>query len=282
MMTPGPAITIDCPMLAVEPRAALESRAQAELLARGEAGTLGVACAAGSAQLNWRPAQGEPSDGTVTLPSDPRAAIDSILEALDELLNGTSPSPRQPVLVAPSWASVEPSRRAPGELTPSGIRGGAAAGMSFEAWSGTESVLGPSMRAEVLFPIRLALEGGARIAWGLAAPAEVSARLVRLDVGLEYAFDESRHFRVGAAALFDSLHVASSAGGVTQNASGASFGAGFRATYTLTVTHLVHVALGPTLSVRPRPIRVDEGIRESFRIPVSALGALVELELAPF
>ena len=107
----------------------------------------------------------------------------------------------------------------------------------------------------------------------------MSGRVVRIQVGGEYHLDRRRRWRLGAAALLDLLHASRDSLGVAETEDEHVFGGGVSARYALLGPPLA-IVLGPTISVRAAPVRVEIGQREIFSIPVVAPGFSAELGLA--
>jgi hypothetical protein len=300
----GVSVQVDCPPLAEEPRAALESRAKTELLVRREKGILVVVCRRGAVQLRWQPAAGSVSEHSIPLAADAIATEEQILEALEVLLNPFEPKPVTPSPPAPPPAAAPPKPLPPSppgptvlapppaiEPTPVRENAGAAwsyfellAGVGVEAWSSeVTGVFGPGARV-LWAPFdrfgRLAVSGGAAIAWTLKSPEDVSARAVRIHAGGEYHFDSERRWRVGLGGQLDLLRASRSVNGVEETADERVLGGVVRAQYALTARPLL-VAIGPTLSFRGQPVKVQIGQRELFSIPVLAPGFTVEVGLGP-
>jgi hypothetical protein len=293
-------VRVDCPVLGEERRAALESRAKTELLVRRENGTLAVVCQRDAVQLRWQPAAGGASEHSIPLATDAIATEEQILEALEVLLNRPEPKPVTPSPPAPAAAPPKPPPSPPRPtvlapppaIAPAPVRESARvwpyfellAGAGVEAWSSeVAGVLGPGARV-LWAPFdpfdRLAVSGGVAIAWTLKAPEDVSARGVRIHAGGEYHFDSERRWRVGLGGQLDLLHASRSVNGVEETADERVLGGVVRAQYALTARPLV-VVIGPTLSFRGRPVKVQIGQRELFNIPVLTPGFTVEVGLGP-
>jgi len=294
-------VRVDCPGLSEEQRAALESRAKTELLVRRERGTLLVSCRAGAADVRWQPQVGQAAERQITLAPDAPATQEQVLEALELLL---SPAPSETPLAnappetappaappkPPARPRVEPSRPAPLAPLPSPEPPRASAetpfvevlaGAAIEVWSAeAAAALGPEARAILGLPAGWAVSAGAQAAWTLRAPSDVAGRLVRGQLGAEYHLGSARRIRFGASLLIDWLTATRSAVAGSETDHDLGFGGLLAARYVLLASPL-RLALGPTLSVRPAPIRVEVGDSEIFRIPVLAIGASAELLLGP-
>jgi hypothetical protein len=288
-------VRVECPALGEEQRAALESRAKAELLVRRESGSLLVSCRAGAADVRWQPQAGAARERQITLAADATATQEQILEAL-ELLLGPEPAPAPAATPTPGVPAAKPAVTplppraipAPAPAPPPApealIREPPApdepfvellAGAAVELWSSEAgAMLGPEARAALALPAGWAVSGGALIGWTLRAPEGVAGRLVRARLGAEYHLGSARRLRFGAALLLDWMTATRDAGETSE----ADHDVGAR--YVL-LPPPVRVALGPDVSLRGAPVRVVIGESEIFRIPTLAVGASVEIVLGP-
>jgi hypothetical protein len=298
---PAPVLAIDCPELGAEPRSALESRARADLMVRRESGTLVVVCSPGVARLSWHPLRGASVESTASLPSDPRIAVDGLLEAIDALLGPSEPimGPPEPVLPDTSNAPMAGASTVPGgpraadpapasgvvaaaPPAPAPVGVGVAAGASLELWSqAVIGTLGPEARVQLVVPRGLALTAGGGVSWTLASSMGVSARVIRLLAGAEYAVDDAGRVRVGANAFADGLRAIPDPSLQTAATTRTTFGVGLRASYAFISSQPFQLLVGPTLSLRPSPVRVNLDANEVFRVPVLAVGLTAELAFGP-
>jgi hypothetical protein len=270
---PDVTIAIDCPSLDGEARAALETRAKAELLVRDASGTFVVVCRDGSAALTWHPLSGVPASSTSTMNTDSRTSIDGVLDALDDLLAGPAasvaaalapvttspvappPTPVVPVVKAPplsppgTVAIPQASTRRPG--WPGLLLG---AGVATELWSQT-ATLGPRARIAVPLPSRFEVGAAGTLLFALRAPDGVSGRLIRVAVGGDYGIDDGDRFRIGADVFVELLHADA---GVAGSADKVEFGGLLRASAAI-LTKPIRIAIGPTLAARPDTLRAQLG-----------------------
>jgi len=288
------AVAVACPSLGVEPQSALAARAEADLLVRGTGGKLSIVCTGSSATLTFLVADGPGQPATLPLPPEPRAAIERILEALDELLprapswSAPAAAPPPPVLapLPPVALPPAPQRLMPPppvqqeERTEDWDRAGVelGAGVETELWSSAAAgALGPrlglSWAPEPVWALRLS--GGP--SWGLRAPEGVSGFLLRLEVGAEVRFGPERSFRLAATVLGDRLAAASD----DQSTSDFSPGGVLRASYGAWLGG-VRLSGGPLLVLHPGAVRVELGARELYRIPAVTGGLAVEVSFAPW
>jgi hypothetical protein len=314
-------VRVDCPALTEEQRAALESRAKAELLVRHESGTLLIACSAGAAVVRWQPQAGAAREDRIELGSDARRTQERILEAVDRLLSPApvsavpappvaEPAPVQPAAelppLPPALKPPAPKPRAsrapapmprapqstavpaPRALAPQPASSDEApfvevlGGAGFELWSSEAgAVLGPEARVVAGLPAGWAISAGALLAWTLRAPEDVSGRLLRGRLGAEYHLGPARRFRVGAALLLDWLTATRDVEASSETEHDLGLAGLIGARYLLFAPPL-RLALGPDLTLRGAPVRVVIADREVFRIPALAAGASAELVFGPF
>lgn len=293
---------IDCPRLGAEQKAALDARARVEFLVRQLSGTLVVVCRE-TAELTWHSFDHPPVRETVPLAAEPRATVEQILAALDPLLAGqsqpTTPATStpgmdpQPALPTPTSIPVTPAPTplpdSPPPLpTPVDTRSTAQArshgifvqaGALGELWSGAlPGALGPRVSARFELPNRFAIDAGGTLLFGLTSPDDVSARLVRVHAGGEYAFDGARRFRAGIDVFVDSLHATASQNlGTADKSVG---GMDVRLSYAWG-SGPFGLVLGPTLNFHPGPVRVELGTRELFHIPAVSAGVVIEAAFGP-
>src|SRR5262245_35070716 len=83
---PDVSVVVDCPELGEEPRAALESRANTELLVRRTKGTLRVSCRQGTVAIRWEPALGESREQRIPTSAQPVGTVEQVLATLESLL----------------------------------------------------------------------------------------------------------------------------------------------------------------------------------------------------
>jgi hypothetical protein len=294
-------VQVDCPRLSEERRASLESRAKTELLVRREIGTLAVVCSPNAVQLRWHSTAGTASEHSIPLAADAVATEEQILEALEILLNPAEPTapvappaptspaatPKPPPRPA-ATASVPPAPvpRQPLASAPPSAEARLPyfelfAGGGAELWSSEAgAALGPGGRVLWAPSDHLALSGGAAIAWTLQAPEDVSARTVRIQLGGEYHFDRERRWRVGVGNVLDLLHASRNVNGVEETADERVLAGVVRAQYALLARPIL-IVLGPTFTVRAKPVKVQIGQRELFSLPVVAPGFTAEVGLGP-
>jgi hypothetical protein len=289
-------VQVDCGELAEEQRAALESRANAELLVRRQPGTLFVTCRGGRVGIRWQPASGNAVENEIPLPADPRDAEEDVLEALELLLQPAAPPEAAPEQRAPATAPAPPKTPEPPPVAepaahprpvePAAERGTSPffevlAGAAFELWSSeVTGALGPRARVLFAFPGGWALTGGGQIAWALRAPRDVNGRDIRGHLGGEYHIDPGRRFRIGAAAFVELFQAVRDTTSATDSENETVFGAALDARYVLFGAPL-GVALGPTVSARTGTVRVAIGADEIFHIPAVTLGFGAELVWGP-
>jgi hypothetical protein len=298
-------VAIDCAALATEHRAALESRAKAELLVRSQSGTLVVACRGGTAELTWHSLRGGSSVARVALDGDDRATVDRVLAALDPLLDVPAPGATQsagsvvPVVApeippedanapTPVDAPTPPARATPprSEARTAAVPAeeaplwAASAGAFAELWSANViGVIGPRAHAGVALPAGIAFGASAVIAWTPVATSNVRGRLVRLGMDAEYQLGDERRFRLGAGASLDLIHASADGSLQTDPADAAVPGASLHALYAFPGRPF-RVALGPIVGIHGGPVRVELGATEVFRLPAVALAWVLMGELA--
>jgi hypothetical protein len=296
----GTVVAVDCLVLTPELRAALESRAKADLLSRGEAGTFVVVCGNDLATLTWHSLRGGSAATTVPLGADTHALVDRLLAELDPLTRPAPDASVSPALLAgaPSSAPAAPGPAPPATPVPEpaappppsavvtptpetdGLGWAASVGAFAELWSpGVFGVLGPRARAAVVLPSGLTFGASGVIAWTPGASGGVHGRLVRLGLDAEYPVGEERRFRLGASAFVDTVHATPDSTLQTAPADATVPAAGIHALYAFGRRPL-RLLVGPTVGFHAGPVRVELGPQELFRIPAVTVGALVAVELA--
>lgn len=290
-------VAVDCPALGAEQRAALESRANAELLVRQESGTLVVVCEKGRAQLSWHSSKGTSPRTSVPLAADERVTVDRVLGEFDRLLNeaadapssaeddvgGLASAPSAPPVTKPLPATasdpgvvLSPPPSIPKEREDASGSIGVSAGAALELWSSSVAgALGPNVRVEVALQSHWVLDVGGSVRWTLLAPDGVSGSLVRLHAGVIYVLDDARRFRIGALGLVDVLRATPEASLHTASVNHTVLGAGLHVDYVL-LDAPFRVVTGPTLSGRLGAVRVEFGDQQVFSIPAVAVGWSVE------
>jgi hypothetical protein len=277
----GGGARVDCPALGAEPESSLLARAQAELLVRAPTGRLSISCRDGVATLGFAPSGGPLEATELTLPAEPRAAVDRLLEAIDARLPALpARAPAAPAPPPPAPAVAMASAPGPRQSASARERVGVELGMGAEAeaWSSAAlGALGPRLAAawapEPLWALRLS--GGP--SWALRAPEGVRGLLLRLEVGAEIRLGPGGAFRIAASILGERLSVTSSDQGTEETALG-----GIARATLGTWLGGVRVSGGPTLGLHPGGVRVELGSRELYRIPSVTGGLILELQVAPW
>lgn len=288
-------VTVQCPALDPEVRAALESRSKADLLVRHESGALTFACAE-TGVVTWEPAAGKPLSERVVLSPYPDGVIEQFLETADRLIQtshepATGPQSAEPAVVGASSPSAPTPSPPPPEMpetpeteplppqeaperqaTPLPVAF-VAAGVA-ELWRSLPA-LGPALEFKWRFLSPFALDAGVTLLFTTEARSEVTARAVRAHVGAEL---ERAPFRIGVRVLVDTLRASPAPELETSARSGTGVGARLHAAYALPLFDALRVAVGPTLTLHAAPLRVDYGATELFRVPVLTAGAEIQFE----
>jgi hypothetical protein len=290
-------LRIDCPALDEAGLAALEARSRAEMTsARLPAGEVSIVCKGGSAALTWQRLGGKRRESDVGLGSEPSLAVDAILTALDALLfekQGETQGPDEPDAASsagptstepaaapsavdppPPTPPVEPSatRMQDGLPTlPPSYGVGLTLGMDSELWSGgIEGGIGPRAGVRFRGPGRWSanLSGGAL--WGTNATQGVHSQVLRVVAGLDY--DLWPHVLVGAGA--DARVLFAGQGGASESQA-TTAGAVVSARYLATLGAF-SLSAGPQAELLVRPLIVQVGGAEIFRIPTAIASLAVE------
>jgi hypothetical protein len=289
-------VTVHCPALDPEHRAALEARAKADLIVRHETGTLAFECLGSTGVVAWTPGSGGTLRGELALPKDADAAIEALLEDAERLLvanhdshltlpapSAVPPAPAEPAPPVP--VAPPPSREEPAIVEPPEPARGAshglpfafAAGVAVEVWD-LVPALGPGVRIGWYAAPRLRLDVGGDLLFSTEERLGITGRLVRVHAGGELSLGDGERFRLGASLLFDTLKASGDASLGVGTAQDTSFGGRLHAHYAVPVAGAWRVAFGPYLTGRAAPVRVELGNSEAFRIPVITGGAEVVLE----
>lgn len=287
-------ISIDCPRLDDDGRAALEARARADLvLERVSEGTVFIACRESTARIAWRPSTGDSRDATVSLPADRPGSVDALLQVVHSVLVdvvASTPGPSLDPEVAPPPAPPPPSPPPPPELaTPSAIpsdgsagtstpveretpprrtssRWRALAGARSELWSGAiAGAVGAQagVRVGLPGPWRLAVLAGP--SWGTTSASGIHAWSLWAAARVELVPWNHLVLSVGGEARL--LWAGSTPQTFTQSqlegtTGGAVLGAGYR-----TVLGPLDLSVGPSLEGLVRPVIVQVNGQEAFRLP---------------
>jgi hypothetical protein len=294
------AVEFDCPALDGEGQAVLEARARADFAARRvPEGRLTIACRGTSAHIAWRPSEGDGRTAAASLPQDPAAAVDELLEAVHVLVfeaaegsspratdssassalpEGSSPAePREQAATQPRPAAVHAVRSdsdafavQPGDARAAMHVGFAAAAHS-EVWSGA---IGGAVGAHA--GVRLALPGLWRVtllagpSWGTASASGLHAWSASAVARVEREL--VRHVELGLGLAGEMLWVDGAPQAFTQSQLDAlTAGAVVRAAYR-TSFGPVDLSLGPELAYLLRPVIVEVSGREVFRLPTLLAG----------
>lgn len=186
-------VELRCDALSGERAAAFEARAHAELLVRGEDGTVRLSCPPGT--LQWRPSSGPPR-------SAPVAALDT--ETLLAALQGLLQSPKEPSVPAtPTEAPTTRPKDGEPPPPPQGHRGAVGAafpvlrvGGAARSWGAT-GALGAMLGAGLsLESLTLGVSGHS--SRGLLSYEGVSLYVLEARVGAELTRFDAVHFGVAA------------------------------------------------------------------------------------
>ena len=287
-------VTVDCPALDAEHRAALEARAKSDLIVRHETGSLVFQCIGPAGAVAWTPASGQTLRAEITLPSNADAAIDALLESAERLLvtshdappaaapspplvvstpAAETPPPPQPVVAPPPEApAVRPE---PSQKASRGVPLGVAAGAALEIWDWVPA-LGPGVLLGWYVAPQLRLEAGGTLLFTTEDNLGIGGRLVRLHAGGELALGDERRFRLGAGVLVETLKATDSDGG--ESAQDTAYGGRLHGHFAAPLSSAWNAAFGPFLSGRAAPVKVELGSTEAFRIPVVTGGLEIQLE----
>jgi hypothetical protein len=306
------AVTVDCPPLGDEQRAALDARARAELLVRHASGSLSVTCADGAnAVVSWHPSSGGGEGATKNLPltSDPPAMVDLVLGSLDALIGGDTPQsssaatppviapvapvasvaspmpgapvlPMAPVMAPPFYGAppraVHPARAQKNDFLDTFV----SVGVAVDFWSSSiGGGLGPRAAVRVVLPEQFAVDAGGELLFGLAMPDAVAGLVGRLYAGGEYDIDDDRQFRAGVDLDLDVVHLSPDASTHASGATKVLPAATLRFGYAPPL--VVPIVFGPTLTVHTGPLRADINGAEAFSIPTFSVGLFVEGDIGP-
>jgi hypothetical protein len=254
-------LRIACPPLNEEATALLEARARADIVSEPlPEGDVSIECDASRAIVSWQPKGEERWGRAVELSAD--GAVDSILRGLHEVLTEWEHARPPAPSVTPS-APREDDRHIPPVAAIVGVDGEAWAGHVAGAIGGhvgARVFLGTRWHASLLAgALRSVGDADGASAWGLRAIARVDYALVpRLDVG------------VGASGRV----VWANAAGTTL--SGTTAGATAAVRYGFPIGAM-EVAVGGAVDALLRPIVIDVGAREAFRVPSVVVGLFVEV-----
>jgi hypothetical protein len=271
-------LTIDCAALDDEGRSVLEARARADLLLEPrEDGSLSVSCRGESSSVTWLPADGRARTRVRHLPPDRPGIVDGLLEDLHAVLSETA-------LGSPASQPADPSGFAAPTAPPAGAetarasvasaevhRVRLAAGAHSELWSGAiGGAIGArgGVRLGLAGPWWLSLVAGAN--WGTTKASELEAWSLSTVLTLDRDFGE--HVVVGAGLVGTVLWATGNAGAFTQRQlDGATAGAVLRAAYRAPLGP-IELSIGPELDALMRPVIVQVGGQEVFRMPTLVAG----------
>jgi hypothetical protein len=267
-----PSLRVECPALGDEARAVLEARAQAELVSeRLPDGEVTVTCEATSASVAWVPRGGPRRVRTLELAGDGASIDDRILVALHALLfeeTGPPPVDEPDVREAAPAQEGSPARRFP----IAGVAGG-----DTELWHGGVSVALGAYTGLLVSPWnRWTFVVVVAPQWGLGNASGTSAWGLRAVARVDY--EVVPHVELGLGVSGRSLWVGAT-GAAQSQLEGTTAGAIVAARYVVGLGP-IELSVGPHLEALVRPIVVDVGGSEVFRVP-SFVGALTVDGAAP-
>lgn len=264
--TGTPTLRIHCPALDEEAKAALEARARAEMAANpNSAEDIAIDCVddsavltkrvEGAATVSWR---------RVELPPDHALAVDDLLAALHTLRSEAPGS-----VVAGDSA---PSHRSAGG---SSYAFGAVVGAGGLLWHGAiDEALGPRIGLRLSAPRHWSTNLVAGVVWGLRSASGLRARAYEASWTVHYA--PVAWLDAGVGADLFGLE-ATPSGSATREQSTLTAGGVVLARYVLRGGRL-SLSLGPQLEVLARPIVVEVGQVEAFRVSNLVAGLVLDAE----
>jgi hypothetical protein len=277
---PGRAqLRVECAALEDEARAAVEARAEAELVSEPlPEGEVSITCTATTATVVWAPRDGERRERRVDLTGDQATIEDAILGALHALLfeEAHPPPPPAPVVEPVAPPEREPAPDEPPRETTAGRRIHVAGivGADAELWHGDISVALGAYTGIAVSPwnrwtmsLLLAPE------WGVGSAIGISAWGLRALARLDYAL--LSHVEIGLGLSGRSLW-ANATDATTSQLVGTSAGAILSARYVLPLGPIT-LSLGPRAEALARPIVVDFANSEVFRVPSLVAGVTLDV-----
>lgn len=277
---PSLTLSIDCPALSEDERAALEVRTRADLDVRGVAdGRLLVSCSQADARVQWQGSDGPAREASLTLtPSASR--VDSLLEAISSLVAARPVVPTAPVRPAARPEAVTPPR-AEREPAPAAPVLALTAGGSGELWSGA-ALAGPRVGVASRIAGQLALDiwGGAK--WAVTGPAQLRVRVLEAALGCSYRLDREGRWIIRAGGLVGALRVDADSP-IEPSSRQALLVAGWGSAHYAVPLSFGSMEIGPEVRIhaRPHPILVDD--TQSAHQPVVTIGlsAAAVFDLVP-
>jgi hypothetical protein len=278
---PGRArLRVECAALEDEARAAVEARAEAELVSEPlPEGEVSVTCSATTATLAWAPKDGEPRERKVDLAADRATIEDAILAALHELLfEQAHPPPPPPPPVVKPVAPLEPEETTdepppPETPAPHRVRVAGIVGADAELWHGGISVALGAYTGIAISPWkRWTMSLVLAPEWGLGSTNGISAWGLRAFARVDYAVVSRVELGLGVSgrALW-----ANATDATTSQLVGTTAGATLSARYVLPVGPIA-LSAGPRLELLARPIEVDFAGSEVFRVPTFVAGVTLD------
>jgi hypothetical protein len=279
-------LRIECSALDADARAALEARAQAELVSEPlPSGEVEVVCdATSSATLSWTPGGGKRRERRVELTAEMGTIDDTILASLHTLLfeEGSPPAPPPSALPPPPAPPVSPIEQTPSQSAseppvpstqPRRIHVAGIGGGDVEVWQGgVNFALGAYTGLSVSPRERWAISVAVAPQWGLGSAAGISAWGLRAVGRIEYALLPQLRIGVGASAR--TLWVSASAAAPTR-LEGTTVGPVLSARYVISFG-AVTFAVGLKGEALVRPIVVELAGVEEFRVPSFVAGVTVD------
>ena len=254
-------LEVACPALGDAGQAALEARARAEIAAGeygdGGEGRVTVTCGSASATLSWLREGVVVNQRVVALEVDASASVDAILESLHSLLGKPKPIAPSPLV---SSSEVEPTRPPVGHRHVGGLAGG-----DGELWQGAiGAALGVHAGASLRLGGTWSIVALAGPAWGIGSGGGARAWTLRgaLRVDDELLPHLVVGVGVGARILWANLDVSGGPSSVV----GTTGGVLLTARLSLPLGP-VALSAGPQVEAMLRPVVVDVGGSEAFRVP---------------
>lgn len=277
---PGRArLRLECAALDEEARAAVEARAEAELVSEPlPEGEVSVTCSATTATVVWAPRDGEHRERKVDLTADPATIEDAILAALHALLFEEAQPPTVAPPVVEPVAPPKPEPTAPEPLpettAPRRMHVAGVVGADAELWHGDISVaLGVYTGIAVSPWNRWTLSLILAPEWGLGSAIGISAWGLRGFARVDYAV--LSHVEIGVGVSGRSLW-ANAADATTSQLEGTTAGATLSARYVLPLGPIT-LSAGPRVEALARPIVVEFAESEVFRVPSFVAGVTLDV-----
>jgi hypothetical protein len=267
-------LAIDCPGLGDSGGAALEARARAEIAGvHGVGDRVSITCATGSATLSRTRSGSVVNQRVVQLGDDASANVDAMLESLHTLLTEEASlatvSPTPVGVMAPPAVSDTEATRESGGFT----RFGAFAGGRGELWQGTlGAALGFHAGAELRLSRSWSLVALVGPAWGIGG-GSVHAWTLNADVRLDGEILPHVVFGLGVSGRILWANVDASGQSAQVGTTG---GALLTARVRTSLGPLV-LSGGPQLDALLRPLVIDVGGAEAFRVPTLLASLLVDV-----